>query len=635
MAPSAQNVGLLASVGATVRLTPPGLAGFGIQITGTWAGTVQFEGSIDGVTFTALSATPIAGTVSVVQTTVNGLWQAAAPLVSMQVRMSAWTSGQAVVTLNAVEAATGGAAAAGGGSGGGAVSIADAATGSTTDPAVVGDNPGTVNSHLRGLDKITADVWDSVNHRLHVNVDNSASIGGGTQYTEDAPAAGDPTGTALILVRADTPAATVTTNGDNIAQRGTNFGAAYVTLLDAAGTAVSVSGGTQATEDVPALADPIGNMLMARRQDILTTSQVSADGDNIALNATNKGQLYVSVPDGVGVNWSGTAAVTGHGTAASALRVELPTDGTGVVGLNAGTNVIGHVIVDSGTVSTISNVVHVDDNAASLSVDWNGTQPVTGHGVATGALRVELPTDGTGLVNVAQAVAASLNATVIGAGVAGTPAGGVVTVQGAASMTKLLVTPDSVALPANQSVNLAQVGGQTTATAGVNGTLAVGGNVANNVAIGSNPINNGAQAVSAENSAVTTGRMVQLVADLVGKLIVLPYANPENFVSGVTAGQMTATTSTTCVAAPAAGLRNYITTITVSNSDATHPTDVLIQDGSSGTTLWVVPAAAAQGGAVVTFPTPLRQPTTATAIFVQNVTTSASTKVSIAGYKGA
>jgi hypothetical protein len=42
----------------------------------------------------------------------------------------------------------------------------------------------------------------------------------------------------------------------------------------------------------------------------------------------------------------------------------------------------------------------------------------------------------------------------------------------------------------------------------------------------------GAQAVSSENAAVTTARQVQLVADLVGKLIVLPYANPENFVSG-------------------------------------------------------------------------------------------------------
>jgi hypothetical protein len=48
-----------------------------------------------------------------------------------------------------------------------------------------------------------------------------------------------------------------------------------------------------------------------------------------------------------------------------------------------------------------------------------------------------------------------------GRGTAGTAAGGVLTVQGAASMTKLLVTPDSVALPANQSVNVAQINGVT------------------------------------------------------------------------------------------------------------------------------------------------------------------------------
>ena len=35
-------------------------------------------------------------------------------------------------------------------------------------------------------------------------------------------------------------------------------------------------------------------------------------------------------------------AVNGHGVALKALRVELPTDGTGVVGLNAGTFTIGN-----------------------------------------------------------------------------------------------------------------------------------------------------------------------------------------------------------------------------------------------------------------------------------------------------
>ena len=43
--------------------------------------------------------------------------------------------------------------------------------------------------------------------------------------------------------------------------------------------------------------------------------------------------------------------------------------------------------------------------------------------------------------------------------------------QGIAGMTKLLVTPDSVALPANQSVNVAQIAGVATSTGvGVSGT---------------------------------------------------------------------------------------------------------------------------------------------------------------------
>jgi hypothetical protein len=150
----------------------------------------------------------------------------------------------------------------------------------------------------------------------------------------------------------------------------------------------------------------------------------------------------------------------------------------------------------------------------------------------------------------------------------------------------------------------------------------------------------GAEAVSSEPAAATAGRMVSLIADLAHKLIVLPYANPENFVSGTITSAMTGTTTTSLLGAPAAGLRNYITQITVSNGSITVPTDILIQDGSGGTTLYVVPAPIGTGtgtgtsGGTFVFPTPLRQPTTATAIFVANVTTGSSTKVSASGYKG-
>lgn len=96
--------------------------------------------------------------------------------------------------------------------------------------------------------------------------------------------------------------------------------------------------------------------------------------------------------DEVGINDSGnsitidnsTLAVVGGGTEATAMRVTLANDSTGLVS--------------------------VDDNGSSLSVDWNGTQPVTGSGTATGALRVELPTNGTGVIATVGAVTAITNA---------------------------------------------------------------------------------------------------------------------------------------------------------------------------------------------------------------------------------
>jgi len=162
----------------------------------------------------------------------------------------------------------------------------------------------------------------------------------------------------------------------------------------------------------------------------------------------------------------------------------------------------------------------------------------------------------------------------------------------------------------------------------------VGGIVAHDAVDEGNPVKIGAKAVSSEPAAVAAADRTNLITDLVGKLITLPYANPENFVSGAITTAMTGTTSTSLIAAPAAGLRNYITQITVSNSHATVGTDVVIQDGSGGATLYTIPAAAVYGGAVLTFPVPLRQPTTATAIYCANVTTGASTKVSASGYKG-
>lgn len=162
------------------------------------------------------------------------------------------------------------------------------------------------------------------------------------------------------------------------------------------------------------------------------------------------------------------------------------------------------------------------------------------------------------------------------------------------------------------------------------GKINIHGGVATNVAITDNPINQGAQAVSSENAAVTTARQVQLVADLVGKLIVMPYANPENFVNGTTAA-ITDTTSTAIIASAGGSLRNYITQVTVTNSHATQGTFVKILDGA--TIIHEGYAAAAGGGFTATFPTPLRG-TAATAVNAQPVTTGANIIASASGYKG-
>ncbi len=267
------------------------------------------------------------------------------------------------------------------------------------------------------------------------------------------------------------------------------------------------------------------------------------------------------------------------------------------VGLVAGSAVIGKVGIDQTTPGT-TNLVALAANQSVNVAQINGVTTLMGNGVTgTGSQRVTVASDNTPFA--------------------------VKTDQTTHGTTDLVAS------------DVTKIAGTAIVNGGVAGSQSVGGTVATNVAITANPINNGAQAVSSENAAVTTARQVQLVADLVGKLIVLPYANPENFVSGAITSAMTGTTTTSLIAAPASGLRNYITQITVSNAHATVGTDVIIQDGSGGTTLYTIPAAAVYGGAVLTFPTPLRQPTTATAIYCANVTTGASTKVSASGYKGA
>lgn len=86
--------------GGSVSVLSGNSATTGVQISGTWAGTLAFQGSVDGANFFALNATPYTTGAAVTSTTANGQWQInSAGLCIVQVIATAWTSGSATVAL--------------------------------------------------------------------------------------------------------------------------------------------------------------------------------------------------------------------------------------------------------------------------------------------------------------------------------------------------------------------------------------------------------------------------------------------------------------------------------------------------------------------------------------------------------
>lgn len=97
-----------------------------------------------------------------------------------------------------------------------------------------------------------------------------------------------------------------------------------------------------------------------------------AAGNALAVNADGSINVVTGGSATQDVNLAqvaGATVATGHGVAAGTIRVELPTDGTGVVGLTAGTAIIGKVGIDQTTLGT-TNLVYaqpVDVSSTSAS----------------------------------------------------------------------------------------------------------------------------------------------------------------------------------------------------------------------------------------------------------------------------
>lgn len=164
---------------------------------------------------------------------------------------------------------------------------------------------------------------------------------------------------------------------------------------------------------------------------------------------------------------------------------------------------------------------------------------------------------------------------------------------------------------------------------GISGTPQIMGTVASGTADGGNPVKVGGQAQTTEISSVVTGARVNAVYDVVGKQIVMPYANKENFVSG-SPSVITATASVLVLPAPSGTQRNYVTHLLVTNGSAVATTVNIVDNGL---VIYSGYCAASGGGFSTSFPVPLKQPTSVLALYAAS-SAVASVFVSASGYTG-
>lgn len=259
-----------------------------------------------------------------------------------------------------------------------AVNIQDGGNSITVDGTTDGAIVDGVSSAIR------ATVFDFTNSNplgvtLRDTNGDAVSVGGGTQYTEDDAAPANPVGTAVALVRQDTPATLTTADGDIVAQRSTNYGAAYTQIVTSTGAFVDTfGGGTQYTEDDASATNPIGNQLIARRRDALIT-ETTADGDVTALNSTAKGELYAKHVDPIALKTPGTNLTASGALGALNDTVTINAEGSGGISFE----------IDTGTlVGVVSFEATLDDT------NWFGIQALLTTGTVNNSV-ASFPSRGT------------------------------------------------------------------------------------------------------------------------------------------------------------------------------------------------------------------------------------------------
>lgn len=377
-------------------------------------------------------------------------------------------------------------------------------------------------------------------------------------------------------------------------------------------------------------------------------------GNIVAADEVTDGTLgtvkvqYVKIMDGT-IDGTLKAAVSSNGLKVDGSGATQPVSGTVIATQATGSNL--HVVVDTAPTTAVTGPL-TDTQLRATPVPVSGTVTITPSGTqnvtvtnAAGASAVNIQDGGNsitvdGTVTVVQPTGTNLHVVVDSApttavtgpltdtqlrasavpisaaslplptgastavkqpalGTAGTASTDVITIQGIASMTKLLVTPDSVALPANQSVNVSQINGVTPLMGnGATGTgsprvtlsndntaIANWGQGSTGAAVPSGAVYRGGLAQTALPSAATAGNLTGTLLDKFGRQVVV--AGTLRDLKGTQSTTISASTSeTTIITAGASGIFNDLVTIIVSNTSASTNTRIDFRDATGGTVIF-------------------------------------------------
>lgn len=228
---------------------------------------------------------------------------------------------------------------------------------------------------------------------LRVNSTGSLYVtggGGGTQYNVDDAAGATDTGTLLLAVRDDSLTTLTPVDGDYVQLRTNSTGALHVT---------GGGGGTEYTEDV-ATANPIvGTATLMERDDALTTV-TPIEGDWIGLRGSAEGALWVQDFNSDGI-LADTTTIAGDTTS---IDGKITACNTGAVVISSGTVTAVTAITNAlpagtnaiGKLAANSGVDIGDVDVTSVPAPLN----VVGGGTEAAAQRVTIANDSTGLVSV-------------------------------------------------------------------------------------------------------------------------------------------------------------------------------------------------------------------------------------------